>query len=56
MLHRTKIINAPITEEGLYHWLLKAKRESPPQELQNRGIFPDVDSIIRNKNIPTIRL
>ncbi|CAI2197814.1 15358_t:CDS:1, partial [Funneliformis geosporum] len=24
--------------------------------LQNRGIFPDIDSIIRNKDVPTIRL
>ncbi|CAJ0631859.1 10988_t:CDS:2, partial [Entrophospora sp. SA101] len=48
--------NLPITEEGLFHWLLKAKRESLPQELQNRGIFPDVESIIRNKDIPTVRL
>src|SRR2546430_8832223 len=27
-----------------------------PRELQNRGIFPDVDSIIRNKDLPTVRL
>ncbi|KAF0457847.1 hypothetical protein F8M41_001095 [Gigaspora margarita] len=30
--------------------------EISSQELQNRGIFPDIDSIIRNKNIPTIQL
>ena len=48
--------NVPITEEGLFNWLLKAKRECLPQKLQNRGVFPDVESIIRNKNIPTIRL
>ncbi|CAJ0879384.1 9718_t:CDS:2, partial [Entrophospora sp. SA101] len=48
--------NLPITEQGLFHWLLKAKRECLPQELQNRGIFPDVESIIRNKDIPTVRL
>ncbi|CAG8441129.1 2589_t:CDS:10 [Scutellospora calospora] len=44
-------LNLLITEEGLFHWLLKAKHESLPQELQNRGIFPDVESIIRNKDI-----
>src|SRR5436190_2288550 len=27
-----------------------------PRELQNRGIFPDIDSIIRNKDVPTVRL
>jgi hypothetical protein len=48
--------NAPITEEGLFRWLLNAKRECLPQELQNRGLFPDIDSIIRNKDVPTIRL
>ncbi|CAI2197280.1 4276_t:CDS:2, partial [Funneliformis geosporum] len=26
------------------------------QELQNRGIFSDIDSIIQNKDVPTIRL
>ncbi|PKC01319.1 hypothetical protein RhiirA5_456855 [Rhizophagus irregularis] len=26
------------------------------QELQNRGIFLDIDSIIRNKDVPTVRL
>ena len=35
---------------------MNAKRECLPQELQNRGIFPDIDSIIRNKEVPTIRL
>ncbi|CAG8656883.1 1286_t:CDS:2, partial [Paraglomus occultum] len=48
--------NLPIAEEGLFYWLLKAKRECLPQEPQNRGIFPDVESIIRNKDIPTVRL
>jgi Origin of replication binding protein len=48
--------NLPITEQGLLNWLLKAKRECLPQELQNRGIFPDAESIIRNKDIPTVRL
>src|ERR1700722_8248135 len=36
--------------------LLNAKRECLPWELQNRGIFPDIDSIIRNKDVPTVRL
>ena len=36
--------------------MLNAKRECLPRELQNRGIFPDIDSIIRNKDVPTIRL
>ncbi|CAB4388739.1 unnamed protein product [Rhizophagus irregularis] len=48
--------NIPITEKGLFQWLLSAKRECLPRELQNRGIFPDIDSIIRNKDVPTIRL
>ncbi|CAI2192756.1 7666_t:CDS:2, partial [Funneliformis geosporum] len=48
--------NVPITEKGLFQWLLNAKRECLPRELQNRGIFPDVDSIIQNKDMPTIRL
>ncbi|CAB5205247.1 unnamed protein product [Rhizophagus irregularis] len=48
--------NIPITEKGLFQWLLNAKRECLPRELQNRGIFPDIDSIIRNKDVPTIRL
>jgi hypothetical protein len=48
--------NVPITEEGIFRWLLNAKRECLPQELQNRGLFPDIDSIIWNKNVPTIRL
>ncbi|CAH1767892.1 15019_t:CDS:2 [Entrophospora sp. SA101] len=48
--------NAPITEKELFHWLLKAKRECLPQELQNRGIFPDIESIIRNRDVPTVRL
>ncbi|CAI2191789.1 13675_t:CDS:2, partial [Funneliformis geosporum] len=48
--------NVPITEKGLFQWLLNAKRECLPRELQNRGIFPDIDSIIRNKDVPTIRL
>src|SRR6266498_5599579 len=48
--------NVPVTEKGLFQWLLNAKRECLPRELQNRGIFPDIDSIIRNKDAPTIRL
>ncbi|PKB95847.1 hypothetical protein RhiirA5_435918 [Rhizophagus irregularis] len=48
--------NVLITEDGLFRWLLNAKRECLPRELQNRGIFPDVDSIIRNKDVPTVRL
>ncbi|RHZ77972.1 hypothetical protein Glove_168g91 [Diversispora epigaea] len=48
--------NLPITEKRLFHWLLKAKLECLPQELQNKGIFLDVESIIRNKDIPTVRL
>ena len=48
--------NIPITEKGLFQWLLNAKREYLPRELQNRGIFSDIDSIIRNKDVPTIRL
>ena len=48
--------NVPILEKGLFQWMLSAKRECLPRELQNRGIFPDVDSIIRNKDIPTVRL
>ncbi|GES73971.1 putative helicase [Rhizophagus clarus] len=48
--------NAPITEKGLFQWLLNARRECLPRELQNRGIFPDIDSIIRNKDVLTVRL
>ncbi|GES96831.1 hypothetical protein GLOIN_2v1778877 [Rhizophagus clarus] len=48
--------NVSVTEKGLFQWLLNAKRECLPRELQNRGIFPDIDSIIRNKNVPTVRL
>src|SRR3954451_12768505 len=33
--------NVPVTEKGLFQWLLNAKRECFPWELQNRGIFPD---------------
>ncbi|CAB4398583.1 unnamed protein product [Rhizophagus irregularis] len=51
-----KSSNIPITEKGIFQWLLNAKRECLPRELQNRGIFPDIDSIIRNKDVPTIRL
>ncbi|GES77220.1 hypothetical protein GLOIN_2v1777834 [Rhizophagus clarus] len=40
--------NVPITEKGLFQWLLNAKRECLPWELQNRGIFPDmVISVIK---------
>ncbi|CAI2191940.1 18880_t:CDS:2, partial [Funneliformis geosporum] len=42
--------NVPITKKGLFQWLLNDKRECLLQELQNRGIFPDIDSIIRNKD------
>ncbi|CAI2192808.1 9075_t:CDS:2, partial [Funneliformis geosporum] len=48
--------NVSIIEKELFQWLLNAKRECLPQELQNRGIFSDIDSIIRNKDVPTIRL
>ncbi|RHZ76191.1 hypothetical protein Glove_202g96 [Diversispora epigaea] len=51
-----KTSNLPITEEGLFHWLLKAKQECLPHELQNKGIFPDAESIIRNKDIPSVQL
>ncbi|CAG8672167.1 14546_t:CDS:10 [Cetraspora pellucida] len=47
---------APTTEEGLFQWLTEAKCGCLPQELQNRGIFPNIDTIIRNKDVPTIRL
>ncbi|CAI2187083.1 11559_t:CDS:2 [Funneliformis geosporum] len=43
-------------KEGLFQWLLNAKCECLPQELQNREIFFDIGSIIRNKDIPTVRL
>ncbi|CAB5199191.1 unnamed protein product [Rhizophagus irregularis] len=48
--------NVPITEERLFRWLLNAKCECLLQELQNRGIFLDIVSIIQNKEVPTIRL
>ncbi|PKY62183.1 hypothetical protein RhiirA4_488237, partial [Rhizophagus irregularis] len=48
--------NAPITEKGLFQWLLNARRECLPRELQNRGIFPDIDSIIWNKDVLTVQL
>jgi hypothetical protein len=51
-----RLSNIPITEKGIFQWLLNAKRECLLRELQNRGIFPDIDSIIWNKDIPTIRL
>jgi hypothetical protein len=51
-----RLSNVPISEKGLFQWLLSAKRECLPRELQNRGIFPDVDSIIQNKDVPTVRL
>ncbi|CAI2192219.1 9578_t:CDS:2, partial [Funneliformis geosporum] len=44
------------TKKGLFQWLLNAKRECLTCELQNRGIFPNVDSIIWNKDVLTIRL
>ncbi|RHZ80881.1 hypothetical protein Glove_131g53 [Diversispora epigaea] len=37
-----RVSNLPITEEGLFHWLLKVKQECLFHELQNKGIFPDV--------------
>ncbi|CAG8648072.1 9423_t:CDS:2, partial [Paraglomus occultum] len=46
----------PTTEEELFQWLTEAKRGCLPQELQNRGIFPNIDTVIRNKDVPTIRL
>ena len=39
-------------EKGLFQWLLNAKRECLPRKLQNRGVFPDIDSTIRNKDVP----
>src|ERR1043165_4718491 len=48
--------NILIIEKGLFQWLLNAKRECLPREFQNRGIFPDIDSIIQNKDVPTVRL
>ncbi|CAI2190426.1 5947_t:CDS:2, partial [Funneliformis geosporum] len=48
--------NVSIIEKGLFQWLLNGKRECLPRELQNIGIFPDIDSIIWNKDIPTVRL
>ena len=48
--------NVLILEKGLFQWMLSAKCEYLSRELQNRGIFPDVDSIIRNKDVPTVRL
>ncbi|RIA79639.1 hypothetical protein C1645_840227 [Glomus cerebriforme] len=53
---KQRLSNAPITEKELFQWLLNARHECLPQELQNRGIFPDIDSIIRNKYVLTIRL
>ncbi|RHZ44362.1 hypothetical protein Glove_736g5 [Diversispora epigaea] len=41
-----KSSNFPITEQGLFYWLLKAKCKCLSQELQNREVFPDVESII----------
>ncbi|GBB98928.1 hypothetical protein RclHR1_33640001, partial [Rhizophagus clarus] len=45
-----------ITKEGVFQWLLNAKRECLSRELQNRGIFSDIDSIIQNKDVPSVRL
>ncbi|GES92588.1 hypothetical protein GLOIN_2v1765104 [Rhizophagus clarus] len=42
--------------EGVFQWLLNAKRECLSRELQNRGIFSDIDSIIQNKDVPSVRL
>ncbi|CAI2189843.1 15688_t:CDS:2, partial [Funneliformis geosporum] len=43
-------------KKGLFQKLLNAKHKCLPCELQNRGIFPDIDSIIWNKDMPTIQL
>ncbi|PKK61806.1 hypothetical protein RhiirC2_791256 [Rhizophagus irregularis] len=48
--------NVPVTKKGLFQWLLHAKRECLTWELQNRGIFSDIDFIIWNKDVPTVRL
>ena len=48
--------NVPILEKGLFQWVLSAKCECLPRELQNREIFPDVDSIIQNKDVLTVQL
>src|SRR5581483_10106928 len=48
--------NVLVIEKELFQWLLNAKRECLLQKLQNRGIFPDIDSIIQNKDMPTVRL
>src|SRR6185312_11693731 len=48
--------NVPISEKELFCWLTEAKRGCLPKELQNRGIFPNMETIIRNKDVPTIRL
>jgi hypothetical protein len=48
--------NVPILEKELFQWMLSAKRECLPCKLQNRGIFPDVDSIIWNRDAQTVRL
>ena len=41
---------SPLQKKGYSKWLLSAKRECLPWELQNREIFLDVDSIIWNKS------
>ncbi|GBB86024.1 hypothetical protein RclHR1_12470005 [Rhizophagus clarus] len=48
--------NVPVTENRLFQWLLNAKRKCFPLELQNRGIFSDIDSIIWNKDVLTVYL
>ena len=51
-----RLSNVPILEKGLFQWILSAKRECLLRKLQNRRIFPDVDSIIQNKDILTVQL
>ncbi|CAG8576087.1 12287_t:CDS:2 [Gigaspora rosea] len=47
---------APTTEEELFQWLTEAKRGCLPKELQNKGVFPNIETIIKNKDVPTIQL
>lgn len=48
--------SVPITEKGLFQWLFHARRECLPEELKHQGNYPNIDSIISQKNVPTIRL
>ncbi|CAG8526358.1 13394_t:CDS:2 [Cetraspora pellucida] len=43
----------PVEKACDFSNLLNVKCECLSRELQNRGIFPDTDSIIWNKNVPT---